>query len=330
MSSPGISRISIVVPVHNEAESIPELLREIDAAMTTLPGVDHEVIFVDDASTDASLDLIKELAERHPDHVGFVALRRNFGQTAAMAAGFDACTGEVVIPMDGDLQNDPADIPKLLAKMAEGYDLVSGWRARRQDAFFSRVLPSRIANAVISWTTGVHLHDYGCTLKAYHRDVVEHIAFYGEMHRLLPALARWAGASIAEVEVNHRPRVHGRSKYGIGRTFSVLLDLVTVKFLMDYATKPMRVFGGTGLILFGLGGLSGVVTAIQKFTPPYQDVTSSPWMYITIFLLLGAMQLFSIGLLGEIAIRTYYESQRKPIYTIKSKFLPHPTSSGAS
>lgn len=327
MSSPGISRISIVVPVHNEAESIPVLLREIDAAMTALPGVGHEVIFVDDASTDGSLALIKELAERHPGHVGFVALRRNFGQTAAMAAGFDACTGEVVIPMDGDLQNDPADIPKLLAKMAEGYDLVSGWRARRQDAFFSRVLPSRIANGVISWTTGVHLHDYGCTLKAYHRDVVEHIAFYGEMHRLLPALARWAGASIAEVEVNHRPRVHGRSKYGIGRTFSVLLDLVTVKFLMDYATKPMRVFGGTGLMLFGLGGLSGLVTALQKLTPPYQDVTSSPWMYITIFLLLGAMQLFSMGLLGEIAIRTYYESQHKPIYTVKSKSLPGAASS---
>lgn len=317
-----IKRISIVIPVHNEADSLRELHAEITAAMQALPEISYEVLFVDDASTDGSRALIRTLMQEDPEHVGLLALRRNFGQTAAMAAGFDACTGQVVIPMDGDLQNDPADIPRLLAKMAEGYDLVSGWRARRQDPYLSRILPSRIANGVISRITGVRLHDYGCTLKAYHREVVEHIAFYGEMHRLLPALARWAGASIAEIEVNHRPRIHGRSKYGIGRTFSVLLDLLTVKFLMDYATKPMRVFGGAGLTLFALGGVSGGISLLQKLTPPYQDVTSSPWMFIAIFLLLGGTQFLSLGLLGEIAIRTYYESQQKPIYTLKEKSLP--------
>jgi glycosyltransferase involved in cell wall biosynthesis len=322
MASALPQRISIVVPVHNEAASLPVLHGEIAAAFAALPQHAWEVLFIDDASTDDSLAVIRSLVAADPAHVGVIALRRNFGQTAAMAAGFDACTGDVVIPMDGDLQNDPADIPRLLEKMAEGYDLVSGWRARRQDDYLSRVLPSRVANALISWITGVHLHDYGCTMKAYHRDVVRHITFYGEMHRLLPALASWAGATIAEIEVNHRPRVHGRSKYGLGRTFSVVLDVLTVKFLLDYATKPMRVFGGLGLLLVALGSVSGAVSFFQKVLPPHQDVTSSPWMFIAIFLFLGGTQFISLGLLGEINIRTYFESQHKPIYTVKEKSLP--------
>jgi glycosyltransferase involved in cell wall biosynthesis len=312
-------RISLIVPVHNEAESLEQLHAEISAAM---PHEDYEIILVDDASTDNSLEVMRRLARQDPAHVGLVALRRNFGQTAAMAAGFDAASGEVLIPLDGDLQNDPTDIPRLLAKMAEGYDLVSGWRAHRKDPYLSRILPSQLANALISWFTGVHLHDYGCTLKAYHRDVVQHISFYGEMHRLLPALARWSGARIAELEVNHRARVHGRSKYGIGRTFSVLLDLLTVKFLLDYATKPMRVFGGLGLVALFLGGVAGSISLFQKVLPPHQDVTSSPWMFIAIFLFLGGVQLLSLGLLGEISIRTYFESQRKPTYIARETVLP--------
>jgi len=322
MASGQTQRISIVIPVHNEAESLPALHGEITAALASVAGCTYEILFVDDASTDGSLKVIHALQEQDPEHVGVIALRRNFGQTAAMSAGFDACTGDVVIPMDGDLQNDPADIPRLLAKMDEGYDLVSGWRAKRQDAYASRILPSRLANGLISWFTGVRLHDYGCTLKAYHRDVVAHIAFYGEMHRLLPALASWAGARITEIEVNHRPRVHGKSKYGITRTFSVLLDLLTVKFLLDYATKPMRVFGGLGLVFLALGGISGSISLLEKVLPPHQDVTSSPWMFIAIFLILGGMQFLSLGLLGEISIRTYFESQHKPIYTLKEKRLP--------
>lgn len=317
-------RVSIVVPVHNEAESLVQLHAEITAVMGALTDSAYEILFVDDASTDNSLAVMNGIAGFDPAHVGVVALRRNFGQTAAMAAGFAAATGEVIIPMDGDLQNDPADVPRLLEKMGEGYDLVSGWRRRREDPLFSRVLPSRMANALISWFTGVQLHDYGCTLKAYHRDVVEHIAFYGEMHRLLPALARWSGARIAELEVNHRARIHGRSKYGIGRTFSVLLDLLTVKFLLDYATKPMRVFGGIGLGAMLLGALSGMVSLAQKILPPHQDVTSSPWIFIAIFLTLGGVQFLSLGLLGEISIRTYFESQQKPIYIIKEQRLPKP------
>lgn len=317
MPIPRPYRISIVVPVYNEVSSLPQLYREIADAMRALPEYPYEVIFVDDASTDGSFAAIQELATLDSEHVRGVLLRRNFGQTAAMAAGFDLATGEVILPMDGDLQNDPADIPRFIDLINEGYDLVSGWRERRNDPYFSRVLPSRLANGLISFITGVHLHDFGCTMKAYHRDIIAHMSFYGEMHRLLPAVASWAGARIAEIPVNHRARVHGYSKYGIGRTVSVILDLFTVKFMLSYATKPMRVFGGAGLIFFGLGLASGVVSLVEKYTPPYQDVTSSGWMFIAIFLMLGGMQFLSIGLLGEIGIRTYFESQRKPIYTVR-------------
>jgi len=315
-------RISIVVPVHNEQDSLARLHEEIAAAMQCLPQHPYEIIFVDDCSDDASIEVIRSLQASDPDHVGAVELRRNFGQTAAMSAGFDMATGEVIIPMDGDLQNDPADIPRFIARIGAGYDLVSGWLVKRQDRFFTRVVPSRIANGIISWFTGVHLHDYGCTIKAYHRGVLEHLSLYGEMHRLLPAIASWGGARICEIEVNHRPRLHGVSKYGISRTISVLLDLITVKFLLSYSTKPMRIFGGLSCIVTLIGLCSGAVSFYQKVFPPYQDVTSSPWMFIAIFLILGGLQLLSIGLLGEISIRTYYESQRKPIYSVRRREPP--------
>ncbi|MBI1320192.1 MAG: glycosyltransferase [Candidatus Hydrogenedens sp.] len=319
MPEPQPYRISIVIPVYNEESSLPQLCAEIIAAMQALPEYPYEIIFVDDASTDRSFPVIEELSAQHPGLVGGVQLRRNFGQTAAMAAGFDLATGEVILPMDGDLQNDPADIPRFIEQINAGFDLVSGWRVKREDPYVSRVLPSRMANGIISFITGVHLHDYGCTMKAYHRAVIEHISFYGEMHRLLPAVASWGGARITEIQVNHRPRMHGKSKYGIGRTISVILDLFTVKFLLTYATKPMRVFGGVGLVLAALGIASGVVSVVEKITPPYQDVTSSGWMFIAIFLMLGGLQFLSIGLLGEISIRTYFESQRKPTYTVRRK-----------
>jgi glycosyltransferase involved in cell wall biosynthesis len=309
--------ISVVVPLFNEEDSLRALYREITLAMESRGDRSYEIVFVDDGSTDRSFDVCSDLYGKDPEHVRVIRLRRNFGQTAAMAAGFDAARGRIIIPMDADLQNDPADILRLVAKMEEGYDVVSGWRADRKDPFLSRRLPSAAANALISWITGVRLHDYGCTLKAYHRSVAEHIALYGEMHRFLPALASWAGARVTEIKVNHRPRRFGNSKYGLGRTLRVFLDLITIKFLLSYSTQPMQVFGKWGLVAFFIGFLSGILTAVLKFFPPHKDVTGNPWMYICIFFCLGGLQLIGMGLLGEINVRTYYESQKKPIYTIR-------------
>jgi len=309
--------LSIVIHVFNEEESLRPLHAEISDALETLPGAVYEVIFVDDGSSDASYKILRELHEKDAQHVRLIRLRRNFGQTAAMAAGFHAAQGNVIVSMDADLQNDPADIARLLAKIDEGYDVVSGWRADRKDKFLSRRLPSMIGNKLISTITGVHLHDYGCTLKAYHRDIAEHINFYGEMHRFLPALASWAGAQVTEIKVNHRPRRFGASKYGIDRTIRVVLDLITIKFLLSYSTKPMQVFGKWGFLSMGFGFLAGVLTIILKILPPHQDVTGNPWMYICIFFMLGGLQLIGMGLLGEINVRTYYESQNKAIYTVR-------------
>jgi glycosyltransferase involved in cell wall biosynthesis len=292
--------------------------------MAPHPQWPYEVIFVDDGSTDLSFKRMQGLYDTDPDHVRVIRLRRNFGQTAAMSAGFDAATGDVIVPMDADLQNDPADIPLLLNKIAEGYDVVSGWRADRKDPTLTRKIPSSFANFLISWLTGVHLHDYGCTIKAYHREVVGFLGFYGEMHRFLPALAHWAGANITEVKVNHRPRQHGVSKYGLGRTLTVVMDLITIKFLLSSSTKPMQVFGKWGFLSVFGGFSAGLVSLWQKMTPPYQDVTSSPWMFIAIFFTLGGIQLMSMGLLGEINIRTYYESQQRPTYTVRTR-LGHET-----
>ena len=314
--------ISIVVPVYNEEESLPLLHQQLTQALSALSLADYEIIFVDDGSTDQSYAQAQRLYEEDVQHVHLIKLRRNFGQTAAMAAGFHAAQGDIIFPIDADLQNDPNDIGRMIDKMDEGYDVVSGWRADRKDKFLSRRLPSILANQLISTITGVHLHDYGCTLKAYHRDVVQHMRFYGEMHRFLPALASWSGATITELPVNHRERQFGTSKYGISRTLRVVLDLLTVKFLLSYATRPMQVFGKFGIIMMALGVGSGLFSLVQKVFPPHQDVTASPWMYICIFLMLGGLQLLSIGLLGEINIRTYFESQGKTIYTIREEKKP--------
>jgi len=315
--------VSIVVPVFNESESLPALYGEIQAAMDAQPAVEYEVLFVDDGSTDGSFQVLNELHARDPGRVQVIRFRRNFGQTAAMAAGFSEARGDVVIPMDADLQNDPADIPKLLAALAEGYDVASGWRADRQDPFVSRRLPSILANGLISWMTGVHLHDYGCTLKAYRKAVAEDLRFYGEMHRFLPALATWTGARVTEVKVNHRARQHGQSKYGIGRTTRVVLDLLTVRFLMAYSTRPMQVFGRWGFYCLAISWFTGILAVVLKFTAG-QNMTGNPWMYLCLFFGLGGLQLIGLGLLGEINVRTYYESQDKTIYTVRDRLGGEP------
>lgn len=312
-----VSSLSIIVPVLDEEDNVIELQKEIVEALEPL-GIDYEVIYVDDGSTDNSYDRLLELYGQWSEIVRIVRLRRNFGQTAAIAAGLDFSRGDVVIPIDADLQNDPADIRQLIAKIEEGYDLVSGWRATREDRFWSRRLPSKVANWIISRVTAIHLHDYGCTLKAYRREVVEHINLYGEMHRFLPALASSTGARVAEVKVNHRARKHGTSKYGIDRVQRVTLDLVTVAFLLSYSTRPMQIFGKWGFFSIFIGGLSGLLSIILKILPPFQDMTASPWIYMCMFFVLGGLQLVSMGLLGEINVRTYYESQRKPIYSVRN------------
>ncbi len=315
MSETGRS-VSIVVPVYNEEDSLRPLHAEITAAMQKTPLVHYEIILVDDGSRDRSVEVCRELHNADPEHVRVIVLRRNFGQTAAMAAGFDAARAAVVVPMDADLQNDPADIGLLLDKLDEGFDVVSGWRANRQDKALSRKLPSMIANRLISWITGVHLHDYGCTLKAYRREVTEHMNFYGELHRFLPALASWAGARVAEIPVNHRSRQFGVSKYGIGRTIRVILDLITIKFLMSYSTKPMQVFGKVGAASLGVGFLAGLITVYDKVFY-HLSVNRNGWALVCLLFLLTGMQFISMGLLGEINIRTYYESQKKRIYTVR-------------
>ena len=309
--------VSVIVPIYNEAESLPRLYEEVTAAMAAAQ-VPYELILVDDGSTDDSVSLLREFRETDPDHVRFIVFRRNFGQTAAMAAGFDAARHEVIIPMDADLQNDPRDIPRLLEKINEGYDVVSGWRADRKDKFLSRRLPSVLANWLISAITGVRLHDYGCTLKAYHREVAAHMNFYGELHRFLPVLASWAGARVAEIRVNHRPREFGVSKYGMGRTLRVVLDLITIKFLLSYSTKPMQVFGKWGVGALGIGFSAGLITLGQKIFSG-QDVTDNAWLFVCMFFGLGGLQLICMGLLGEINVRTYYESQQKSIYTVREQ-----------
>jgi len=318
VGSKGEHLLSIVVPVFNEEESLEDLHAEIADALKNTEGYadSYEMILVDDGSTDRSFDVCCTLHERDPEHVRVIRLRRNFGQTAAIAAGFDASVGDVILPMDADLQNDPTDIPKLVAKVDEGYDVVSGWRVDRKDTFWSRTVPSAIANWLISWITGVRLHDYGCTLKAYRGEVAKELHPYGEMHRFLPALASWSGASVTEVEVNHRARKHGRSKYGFGRTLRVLLDLLTVKFLLSFSTKPMQVFGRLGMYSFLVGILAGLFAIALKIVKS-EDITGNPWMYICMFFMLGGLQFLGLGLLGEINVRTYYESQQKPIYTIR-------------
>lgn len=317
MTTDSTPDVSVLVPVYNEEESLRPLHEELVAALSGLGGRGYEIILVDDGSDDTSFDICRALYEANPDRIRVIRFRRNFGQTAALAAGFASARGDVIVPMDADLQNDPADIHSLLATIEEGFDVVSGWRKSRQDKLWSRRFPSFVANQLISWSTGVRLHDYGCTMKAYRRDVADHMQLYGEMHRFLPALAHWAGARVTEIPVNHRPRRFGNSKYGIGRTLRVLLDLVTVKFLLSYSTKPMQVFGRFGVYALAGGFAAGFLSVILKVLPPHQDMTGTPWLYLSILLMLGGLQLIGMGLLGEINVRTYYESQGKQTYTVR-------------
>jgi glycosyltransferase involved in cell wall biosynthesis len=305
--------LSVVVPVYDEEDNVRRLYEELSAALRPL-GRSYEVIVVDDGSRDSTYARLAELAEAD-DSLRLVRLRRNFGQTAAMAAGFDHCAGEIVVPMDGDLQNDPADIPRLLEKLDEGYDVVSGWRQDRKDNAMRR-LPSRMANWLIGRVTGVRLHDYGCTLKAYRADVIAETRLYGEMHRFLPALASITGARITEISVRHHPRVAGKSKYGLRRTFKVLLDLLTVKFLSVWSTKPSYVFGGCGVILCFLGSLFVVWTAYQRLVNDV-FVYQQPSLLVGVFLFTVGFNMILLGLLAELIVRTYHESQSKPTYLIR-------------
>lgn len=306
--------LSLVIPIYNEAPNLRHLYEEIVAGVSPTVSA-YEILFVDDGSRDGSFDIIAGLAAADP-RVKAIRLRRNFGQTAAMAAGFAAARGEIVIPLDGDLQNDPADVPLLMAKIREGYDVVSGWRRNRRDTFLSRRLPSLLANALISRMTGVPLHDYGCTLKAYRREVLAEINLYGELHRFVPALLSLVGAHVTEVAVNHRPRRAGQSKYGIDRTLRVLLDLVTVKFLLRYATRPMQLFGRWGVGLFAAATLSGATTLYMKWMEGL-PMNRNPLLTLTAFLLFTGVQFIALGLLGELVTRTYHEAQGKPIFSIR-------------
>ena len=306
--------LSVVVPVYNEEENLEPLIHEIRSVLDPL-GKRYELILVDDGSTDGTYGVLSRLHEAEP-RLKVLRFKRNFGQTAAVAAGLAYAQGEVIVAMDGDGQNDPEDIPALLEKLEEGFDLVSGWRSPRRDPFWSRQLPSRIANGLISWMTQVKLHDYGCTLKAIRREVAKDLKLYGEMHRFIPAIAFERGARIAEIKVHHRPRRWGRSKYGIARTFRVILDLLTVKFLLSYATRPLHIFGLVGLISGALGFLIAVYLTIGKIF--YQlDIGGRPLLLLAVLLIVIGFQFVTMGLLGEMLARTYHESQDKPIYVIK-------------
>ncbi len=306
--------LSLVVPIYNEYESLPRLINKIEEVMTPLNYI-YEIVCVDDGSTDGSSNLLKEMASQHPN-LSVILFRRNYGQTAAMAAGFDYARGKVIITLDGDLQNDPADIPMLLAKLNEGYDLVSGWRKKRQDHQVTRLLPSKIANWLIGRVTGVKLHDYGCSLKAYRAEVVRDMNLYGELHRFLPALAHIEGARITEIPVNHYARQFGKSKYGLGRTFRVVMDLVTVYFMKRFLTKPMYVFGLLGMLSMVAGFLLGLYLTILKFGFA-QQIGDRPLLILAVVLFLTGVQLFCFGLLAELLMRTYHESQNRPIYRVR-------------
>jgi|TARA_B100001564_G_scaffold185334_1_gene155712 glycosyltransferase involved in cell wall biosynthesis len=303
----------VVVPLYNEEESLPHLVEQLLAALRP-SGERFELVLVNDGSSDRTAEVLERLSRDIPELVG-VVLRKNYGQTAAMAAGFDVAQGEVIVSLDGDLQNDPADIPMLLAKLREGYDLVSGWRHQRQDAALQRKLPSKIANRLIGRVTGVRLHDYGCSLKAYSRDVLSDMRLYGELHRFLPALAFIEGARITEVKVNHRARQFGSSKYGIDRTFRVLMDLLTVWFMKRFLTRPMYVFGFGGLIAILLSLVASSYLLAVKLMGG--DIANRPLLTLAVVLGLAGIQLFCFGLLGELQIRTYHESQDRPIYRIR-------------
>jgi glycosyltransferase involved in cell wall biosynthesis len=310
-----VGSVSVVIPVYNEAESLNPLHSALQSALAKL-SISWEVIYVDDGSVDESLAVLEKQVSEDPEHIRVVSFRRNFGQTAAIVAGIDHSNGDVIILMDADLQNDPADIPMMLEKVNEGYDVVSGWRVNRQDTFITRTLPSRIANWLISTVTGVHLHDYGCTLKAYRREVLSGFHLYGEMHRFIPAYASSVGAKMVEVPVHHHARKYGKAKYGLGRTLKVVLDLFTVKFLMSYANKPIYLFGGAGLGLMGISLVTVVALVARRYLYG-EHLIRSPLLQLSTMLMILGVQSILLGFLAELLVRTYHESQQKPIYTVR-------------
>ncbi len=311
--------LSVVVPLYNEEPNVIGLHRELTAALHTW-GRPYELILVDDGSTDGTFDRLRELHATDP-RLRVIRLRRNFGQTAAFAAGFAHARGRLIATADGDLQNDPADLPAMVDLLGDDYDIVCGWRRHRKDPWMTRRLPSRLANWLISRTTGVHLHDYGCSLKVFRGDVVRSMRLYGEMHRFMPAIASEQGVRIAEMAVNHRPRRAGLSKYGLSRTIRVVLDLFTVKFLLTYSTRPLQMFGPPGLLMGTVGvALTGYLGYLRLFTD--QGIADRPLLLLAILLIFAGMQLLTLGLLAELQARTYHESQGKPIYVVRERLEP--------
>src|SRR3954469_1538348 len=311
--------ISVFLPVFDEEPNLRPLHEKMDKALQQL-GCTAEIIYVDDGSKDGSLRILRELASKDP-RVRVVALKRNYGQTAAMAAGIDAAKGRVLIPMDADLQNDPADIIRLLEKLNEGYDVVSGWRKNRQDKMVTRKVPSMIANRLISWIGGVPLHDYGCSLKAYRRESLADVNLYGEMHRFIPIYASWAGARVAEIPVEHHARTMGKSKYGLSRTIKVIFDLMTIKFMASYQTKPLYMFGFAGMLTLAASVFCALLAFVMKYAnwPHHADFVQTPLPVLTMVMLVLGVQFFFMGLLAEMLVRTYHESQSKPIYAVKER-----------
>ena len=311
--------LSIFLPVFNEEPNLPPLHEKLKAALAQL-GRSAEIIYVDDGSSDDSLKVLREIAAHDP-RVRVIALRRNYGQTPAMAAGIHAARGRVLIPMDADLQNDPADIVRLLDKLDEGYDVVSGWRKNRQDTLITRKIPSQMANWLISKIGGVPLHDYGCSLKAYRRESLADVQLYGEMHRFIPIYASWSGARVTELPVEHHARTMGKSKYGLSRTIKVVFDLMTIKFMASYQTKPLYMFGFAGLTTFAISFLCAVLALLMKFAswPHHADFVQTPLPVLTMVMLVLGVQFFFMGLLAEMLVRTYHESQAKPIYAVKER-----------
>jgi glycosyltransferase involved in cell wall biosynthesis len=308
-------RYSIVIPLFNEQDNVRPLYTRILAAMKELSG-NYEIVFVDDGSRDETFKVLATICDENPNVVA-IRLRRNFGQTAGLQAGFDHARGEIIICMDGDLQHDPAEIPAFIAKMSEGYDIVSGWRFQRRDAWLTRQLPSRAANWIMAKICGLDLHDFGTTFKAYRRDVIKDLQLYGQLHRFIPALASWSGASIAEIPIKNPSRTNGKSNYGLSRTFTVMLDLICIKFLLDYSTKPLQLFGTLGLLSTAAGSGAAIFLLIRKFIVHVKIMqTHGPLFLASILLIICGIQLISLGLVGEMMSRTYYETQKKRIYAV--------------
>ncbi|MEW6456111.1 MAG: glycosyltransferase family 2 protein [Acidobacteriota bacterium] len=306
--------VSVVVPVFNEENNLEILHRELSEALKNLDKK-YEIIFVDDGSVDNSFQVLKKIKESDKS-VKIIKLRRNFGQTSALSAGFDHSKGEIIISVDADLQNVPSDIPSLISKLEEGYDIVNGWRWKRKDRFLTRKIPSAVANWLISFITGIKLHDYGCTLKAYRKEVLKNVRLYGEMHRFIPAVASWMGIKVAEVKVNHRQRKYGKSKYGISRTIRVILDLITVKFLISYSTRPLQIFGLFGFISFFVGFILGLYLSYEKIILR-EAIGGRPLLLLAVLLMFLGAQFITLGLLAEMLSRTYHEAVEKKIYVIK-------------